>query len=130
MEDIHLQQYPKQSSQQVQQLPNDEDFDDQPKYGRNYDAAHDKRDMYRLGKKQELKRRFKYCACTAACQVSRQPMLTTCSLNCRLRCRSGQYLGVWGGHIYLWSRQRWHGRSYLDDYCGVSGHVSMRVEYG
>ena len=37
------------------------DFQHQPEYGAKYDPSHDKRDMYRLGKRQELKRRFKYC---------------------------------------------------------------------
>lgn len=40
----------------------DNGFADQPvSAGNEYDPAADKRDMYRLGKKQELKRRFKYC---------------------------------------------------------------------
>lgn len=38
-----------------------ESFVDQPEYGVNYNPSNDKRDMYRLGRKQELKRRFKYC---------------------------------------------------------------------
>lgn len=42
----------------------DNGFLEQPEYGSSYDPAHDKRDMYRLGRKQELKRRFRYCECS------------------------------------------------------------------
>ena len=41
----------------------DNGFTAQPEYSSNYDSSHDKRDMLRLGRKQELKRRFRYCEC-------------------------------------------------------------------
>lgn len=34
---------------------------EQSEYGWNYNPAHDKRGMLRLGRRQELKRRFRYC---------------------------------------------------------------------
>ncbi|KAK4635121.1 hypothetical protein CLAFUR4_02155 [Fulvia fulva] len=41
-------------------LDEDHDSDVQQVQGRNYDPAYDQRDMRRLGKKQELKRRFRF----------------------------------------------------------------------
>lgn len=78
MDDIALKDYPKGPSihsQAVDESPRrehihaaavddgDNGFAAQPEYGKGYDPSHDKRDMYRLGRKQELKRRFKYCEC-------------------------------------------------------------------
>ncbi|KAK6434235.1 hypothetical protein LTR95_009585 [Oleoguttula sp. CCFEE 5521] len=40
-------------------LDNEDGFLDQPEYGRKYDYTHDKKDMSRLGRRQQLKRRFK-----------------------------------------------------------------------
>ncbi|TKA68828.1 hypothetical protein B0A55_08729, partial [Friedmanniomyces simplex] len=62
MESHQLQDYPVKGTEVHALAVEDGDngFADQPQYGEKYDASHDKRDMYRLGRKQELKRRFKY----------------------------------------------------------------------
>jgi len=64
MEHIELEEYPKHAAEQVREIPEvDDGFQDQPDLGSRYDPGEDKRDMYRLGKRQELKRRFRYCKC-------------------------------------------------------------------
>ncbi|KAK5682094.1 hypothetical protein LTS10_005219 [Elasticomyces elasticus] len=61
MNDIQLQDYRKGSSVRAQSTgAGDQGFANQPEYGKRYDPDSDQRDMYRLGRKQELKRRFRY----------------------------------------------------------------------
>ncbi|KAK5124732.1 hypothetical protein LTR85_001445 [Meristemomyces frigidus] len=61
MDDIQLNDYPKHPAGDVKAVAAiDDGFEDQPDLGGRYDATQDKRDMYRIGKKQELKRRFRY----------------------------------------------------------------------
>ncbi|KAK3636192.1 hypothetical protein LTR56_014355 [Elasticomyces elasticus] len=61
MNDIQLQDYRKGSSVRAQSIgAGDQGFANQPEYGKRYDPDSDQRDMYRLGRKQELKRRFRY----------------------------------------------------------------------
>ena len=60
---IKLDDYDKKTTVHAKAVDEDDNgFANQPAYGEKYDPSHDKRDMYRLGRKQELKRRFKYCA--------------------------------------------------------------------
>ena len=67
MDHIHIPTLPKVDTTVHAEAVDDGDngFEDQPVYGKGYDPTNDKRDMYRLGRKQELKRRFKYCECKA-----------------------------------------------------------------
>ncbi|KAK5166663.1 uncharacterized protein LTR77_008207 [Saxophila tyrrhenica] len=61
MADIQLQELNKQPGYTATPIKHEDDgFQDQPDLDRDYDPSHDKRDMYRLGKKQQLKRRFRY----------------------------------------------------------------------
>ncbi|KAK3639639.1 hypothetical protein LTR22_017372 [Elasticomyces elasticus] len=61
MNDIQLQDYRKGSSVPFHATDEgDNGFANQPEYGKRYNPSDDKRDMYRLGRKQELKRRFRY----------------------------------------------------------------------
>lgn len=66
MEKLHLDSALKPDTSVHAQAIDDGDngFLAQPEYGSKYDPAHDKRDMFRLGRKQELKRRFRYCEAT------------------------------------------------------------------
>lgn len=64
---LKLEDHSKHTTVHAQAVEEDDNgFANQPEYGRSYDPAHDKKDMFRLGRKQELKRRFKYCECPAA----------------------------------------------------------------
>lgn len=61
MNDIHLQEFSKQPNLQEAIIETDGDgFQDQPDLDKDYDPSQDRRDMYRLGKRQQLKRRFRY----------------------------------------------------------------------
>jgi len=62
MEHIQLEDYSKHPTEQVRVIQEvDDGFQDQPDLDGDYDPSGDKQDMYRLGKKQQLKRRFRYC---------------------------------------------------------------------
>lgn len=62
MDNVQLRDIAKQPEQQTVYIEADGDgFQDQPDVGKGYDPSHDRRDMYRVGKRQQLKRRFKYC---------------------------------------------------------------------
>ncbi|KAK3680311.1 hypothetical protein LTR37_021346 [Vermiconidia calcicola] len=62
MDNIELEQYPKKGAEFHAQAVYDGDngFAVQPEYGKAYNPEYDQRDMDRMGRKQELKRRFKY----------------------------------------------------------------------
>ena len=62
MEKLQLQKLRKpDTSVHAQAVELGDGFEDERKSGDGYDATNDKRDMYRLGRRQELNRRFKYC---------------------------------------------------------------------
>lgn len=61
MADIQLQDMSKQARQRTNDFQKEDGFENQPDIDKDYDPSHDKRDMYRLGKRQQLKRRFRYC---------------------------------------------------------------------
>ncbi|KAF2172080.1 hypothetical protein M409DRAFT_62895 [Zasmidium cellare ATCC 36951] len=60
MQNVPLESYPKTNVVDERGVSPDADSDLQQLPGRNYDPSYDKRDMRRLGKKQELKRRFRF----------------------------------------------------------------------
>lgn len=62
MDDLPLEQHSKELTVHAQAVEDgDNGFASQPVYGKDYNPDHDKKDMDRLGRKQELKRRFRYC---------------------------------------------------------------------
>ena len=61
MDNIQLQEFSKDPAVQTAIIETDGDgFQDQPDMDKDYDPSQDRRDMYRLGKRQQLKRRFRY----------------------------------------------------------------------
>ncbi|KAK5128122.1 hypothetical protein LTR08_004193 [Meristemomyces frigidus] len=61
MDNIQLEQYGKKSAVHAHAFDDGDDGLASPaEYGKKYNSKDDDRDMYRLGRKQELKRRFKY----------------------------------------------------------------------
>lgn len=62
MADIRLQDLRKpDTSVHAQATEVGDGFENQPENEDRYDPTNDKRDMYRLGRRQQLNRRFKYC---------------------------------------------------------------------
>ncbi|KXT18960.1 hypothetical protein AC579_8709 [Pseudocercospora musae] len=60
MQEVPLDNYAKNKNAGVRDVGSDQDSDVQQVQGRIYDPQNDQRDMRRLGKKQELKRRFRF----------------------------------------------------------------------
>ena len=98
MDDVQLNDYPKHPSGYVEAVAaTDNGLGDRTNASGHYDATQDKRDMYRIGKKQELKRRFRYCACDML-EGQSCAALTSGRLNSWLHCSPREYLGVLHSH--------------------------------
>ncbi|KAK1819315.1 hypothetical protein LTR12_006262 [Friedmanniomyces endolithicus] len=118
----------KESEVNAEPAPGD-DGDVAQVHGRNYDPAHDQRDMRRLGKRQELKvplDRSQKIGNTANDQQAPLPFLQYC----RIRSSAWAYLGVCHRHLDLFAGKWRYSGSDMAGACRYGGIVLRHVVDG
>lgn len=98
-------------------------------HGRNYDPAHDQRDMRRLGKRQELKVPLDRSRNTGNTADDRSAPLSFLQ-HCRIRSSAWAYLGVCHRHLDLLAGKWRYSGSDMAGACRYNGIVLRDVVDG
>lgn len=123
MQNVELRDYPKDGNVTTAGVDDLPDSDIQQVEGKNYDPTPDKRDMRRLGKRQELKVRNSTAKMVQDTQADRFAIAAvSILLNRRIRDRARADMGVLTRTGRLLIIKRWCCRSHLAHFCCVLGN--------